>query len=372
MMPTKIAYIGVNNSFAAKLAEKGDLLQLSTDSHPLEEIMNHHTELLIFESAGISEDVFYARFLKENFENVVLFVINNGLNPQAFMGCGADDVFSQDVLIEDMIERYRFIKGIDSYRINGKPEKLESCKIPGWKRFFDIFFALSMLTLLSPFFLLIALLIRLESKGKVFYTSPRVGMGYKMFGFYKFRSMYVDADKKIESLIKNNQYLSENLQAEQINMVAEKPGSGNMLINDEGLIPEEKVSAEKQSRHNTSFFKLANDPRITRVGRFLRNTSIDELPQLVNILKGDMSVVGNRPLPLYEAELLTKDKWIERFLAPAGLTGLWQVTKRGGANKMSAEERKELDISYARNYSFWYDMKIIVKTVPAMLQHENV
>ncbi len=117
---------------------------------------------------------------------------------------------------------------------------------------------------------------------------------------------------------------------------------------------------------------MANDPRITKVGRILRNTSIDELPQFINVLKGDMSIVGNRPLPLYEAELLTSDQWAKRFLAPAGITGLWQVTKRGGANVMSADERKQLDIEYAENYSFWYDIKILLKTIPAMLQHENV
>ena len=118
--------------------------------------------------------------------------------------------------------------------------------------------------------------------------------------------------------------------------------------------------------------KLENDPRITKVGHFIRKYSIDELPQLFNILKGDMSIVGNRPLPLYEAELLTKDDYIDRFMAPAGLTGLWQVEKRGDAGKLSAEERKQLDIKYAQNYSFWMDIKIILKTITAFIQKENV
>ena len=118
--------------------------------------------------------------------------------------------------------------------------------------------------------------------------------------------------------------------------------------------------------------KLENDPRITRVGRFIRKYSIDELPQLINILKGDMSVVGNRPLPLYEAERLTSDEYIDRFMAPAGLTGLWQVEKRGDSGSMSAEERKKLDIEYARDFSFGMDFRIILKTISAFVQKENV
>jgi len=144
------------------------------------------------------------------------------------------------------------------------------------------------------------------------------------------------------------------------------------LIHDEGFISEEKVQQKKAEKRENAFFKMANDPRITKVGRILRNTSIDELPQFINVLKGDMSIVGNRPLPLYEAELLTTDQWSKRFSAPAGITGLWQVTKRGGSNVMSADERKQLDIEYADNFSFWYDIKILLKTIPAMLQHENV
>jgi lipopolysaccharide/colanic/teichoic acid biosynthesis glycosyltransferase len=104
------------------------------------------------------------------------------------------------------------------------------------------------------------------------------------------------------------------------------------------------------------------------VGRFIRKYSIDELPQLFNILKGDMSVVGNRPLPLYEAEMLTNDDSIDRFMAPSGLTGLWQVEKRGDSGKLSAQERKELDLKYGREFSFALDMKILLKTLTAFVQ----
>ena len=120
-----------------------------------------------------------------------------------------------------------------------------------------------------------------------------------------------------------------------------------------------------------SFLKVANDPRITPVGHFLRNTSLDELPQLFNVVKGDMSLVGNRPLPLYEAETLTNDDDAERFLAPAGITGLWQVTERGRAD-VSEARRKALDNEYARVRSFWYDLTLLYRTLPASVQRVNV
>lgn len=119
------------------------------------------------------------------------------------------------------------------------------------------------------------------------------------------------------------------------------------------------------------FFKIRNDPRITRFGKFLRNTSLDELPQLLNVLKGDMSLVGNRPLPLYEAKTLTTDHHAERFNAPAGITGLWQISKRG-QKEMSVEERIALDIDYARRNSFVHDLQIILKTPKALMQKDNV
>ncbi|MNS71546.1 UDP-glucose:undecaprenyl-phosphate glucose-1-phosphate transferase [compost metagenome] len=121
-----------------------------------------------------------------------------------------------------------------------------------------------------------------------------------------------------------------------------------------------------------AFFKLEKDPRVTKVGRILRKYSIDELPQLFNTLFGDMSIVGNRPLPLYEAEMLTTDDSVERFMAPAGITGLWQVEKRGDNGSMSDQERINFDIDYAKNYSVWMDVKILFKTFSAFIQKADV
>lgn len=240
-----------------------------------------------------------------------------------------------------MIKRVNFIKKTKAYKNSGniniaptrQIEPMQSIKIWRLKRFSDIILSALAILVLMPLLLLIAILIKLESRGPIFYISKRAGSGYRIFNFYKFRSMRVGADKELKNLSHLNQYAENN--------------------------------------SDTVFFKIKNDPRITRLGMFLRNTSLDELPQLFNVLKGDMSLVGNRPLPLYEAERLTKDQIAWRFLAPAGITGLWQVTKRGN-KEMSLDERIHLDMEYAMKNSFMLDMKIIFSTFPALFQKEKV
>ena len=145
-----------------------------------------------------------------------------------------------------------------------------------------------------------------------------------------------------------------------------------MLVGDDFVVAESDFNKKKEEEINNAFIKIEDDPRITKVGKFIRKFSIDELPQFFNILKGDMSIVGNRPLPLYEAEKLTADSSIDRFMAPAGLTGLWQVEERGRGGAMSAEERKQLDIIYGQTYNFLLDLKIILRTFRAFVQKGNV
>ena len=259
--------------------------------------------------------------------------------------------------------------------------EVESYRIPMWKRTFDIIFSVIAIILLSPIFLLAALAIRMESKGPILFKSKRVGTNYRIFDFLKFRSMFVDADKKLFELSKeHNQYTlaDETLEEDDILIGDDDDeqekgfGMDTMLIGDDYIVPEEDFNRQKKEENENAFVKIENDPRVTKVGRFIRKYSIDELPQLFNILKGDMSIVGNRPLPLYEAEKLTSDDSIDRFMAPAGLTGLWQVEKRGNSGAMSAEERKQLDIYYGQHYNFWMDAKIILKTVTAFIQKDNI
>lgn len=203
-----------------------------------------------------------------------------------------------------------------------------------FKRAFDILLSTLLLLLSSPLFLLIAIAIRLESKGPVFYISKRAGRGFYVFDFIKFRTMYCGSDSKVNELMHLNSY------------------------------------PQSYAVSGPLFIKINNDPRVTRVGAFLRRLSLDELPQLINVLKGDMSIVGNRPLPLYEAAALTTDQWAKRFMAPAGITGLWQI-KKNRKQDMSSEERISLDCDYAEKSNFLYDLWIMAHTPSALIQHVN-
>ncbi len=252
-------------------------------------------------------------------------------------------------------------------------------KIPLIKRVFDIVVSSVAILLLSPILLVTTLAIIIESKGDIIYKSKRVGTNYRIFDFLKFRSMYIGADKALKELKHLNQYDDKKEETEEFNTdcpLCTKLAEGehcSPILYIKGLkICEHWYIEQKRLQDSSTFTKIKNDPRVTKVGNFIRNSSIDELPQLFNVLKGDMSIVGNRPLPLYEAELLTSDDWSARFMGPAGITGLWQVELRGKKGIMSEEERKALDNKYAETYSFLGDIKLILRTIPVLFQKGNV
>ncbi len=255
------------------------------------------------------------------------------------------------------------IAQIDLSQVEDKP-------LPIWKRAFDLIVTGGLVLAISPLFLLVALAIKIDSKGPVFYASKRAGRGFRVFDFYKFRSMKVNADQQVKSMKGMNQY--QNEEEEVLQFLSPTLGEDStFLIGDDEHLTEEEFITRKREKSKNTFFKVKDDPRITRVGRFIRSTSIDELPQLFNVLKGDMSLVGNRPLPLYEAEKLTTDDHVLRFLAPAGITGYWQVNGRGKAS-VSEDDRKYLDVYYALHYNLRLDLEILWKTIPAALQEANV
>lgn len=344
---------------------------------------NMHPDLILCEKIlkgmnGFELFNYYKNILKEKGIPYVLVDQHFGnYTKRLYLKEKVTDIYQKPLDPQMVIERIPFLKNIEESRKN-KLVKLSQkpYRIPLAKRIFDIVFASVALIVVSPILLAAAIAIKLESPGPIFYKSKRVGTGYRIFDFYKLRSMYTDADRRLKEYLHMNQYKIDSSQTTPNDNLPKQPkskfASSVVLIHKDGTpLTEEEYKELKKQMSAGTFFKLKDDPRVTKVGAFLRNTSIDELPQLINVLKGDMSIVGNRPLPLYEAEQLTSDDWSERFLAPAGITGLWQVEKRGKSD-MSEEERKALDNQYARNFSFWNDIKIILKTIPALFQKENV
>jgi lipopolysaccharide/colanic/teichoic acid biosynthesis glycosyltransferase len=270
--------------------------------------------------------------------SIPLIVVSDNLDKETkkiVLKNGADDCFSSTIHPEGFAYWIDFLKRFKKFQKENTAAEpgVYGYKTSATKRAFDILVSGVALLFAFPIMLIIAIAIKIESRGPIFYISKRAGSGYKIFNFLKFRSMRVGADKELAKLAHLNQYNSDPAHA------------GTKSV----------------------FFKLQDDPRITRLGKFLRNTSLDELPQLINVLRGDMSIVGNRPLPLYEAQQLTKEQCAMRFMTAAGITGLWQVTKRGKKD-LSEEERIELDVQYAKNNSFSKDMSLILKTLPALTQ----
>jgi exopolysaccharide biosynthesis polyprenyl glycosylphosphotransferase len=198
--------------------------------------------------------------------------------------------------------------------------------LDGWpilaKRVIDVVVSCLLLALLSPLLAIVALAIKCTSDGPALFLQERIGLNKRRFRIYKFRTMVLDAEKMLPEL-------------EILNEVA-------------GPV-----------------FKIRNDPRMTRVGRFFRRTSIDELPQLFNVVKGDMSLVGPRPLPVRDYEGFNEDWQRRRFSIRPGITCLWQVN---GRSSISFEQWMQLDLQYMDHWSLWLDLKILALTVPAVLK----
>ena len=193
------------------------------------------------------------------------------------------------------------------------------------KRTMDLVASLCAIVFLLPLFAIVAVGIKLTSKGPVLFKQKRLGKYGRHYSIYKFRTMHLDGDDKLQSLL------------------ASCP-----------------ISRENWNKYQ----KLENDPRITRLGSFLRRSSIDELPQLINVVRGEMSLVGHRPILPEQKAMYGKDNILHYIRSRPGLTGLWQIS---GRNSLPFERRAELDVEYSKRWSFLLDLKILVKTIPALL-----
>jgi exopolysaccharide biosynthesis polyprenyl glycosylphosphotransferase len=220
---------------------------------------------------------------------------------------------------ELLVQRGEYVPGQGAPLFELRPPVLT-----GWdwavKRGFDLVVSALVALIGLPVWALVALAIKLDSRGPILFVDRRVGVGEREFGMLKFRTMVADAP---------------------------------------GLQPELEVENEAGG----ALFKIRDDPRVTRIGRFLRRFSLDEIPQVVNVLKGEMSLVGPRPLPLRDYQLL--EAWHRRrYAVLPGMTGLWQISGRSG---LTFDDLVRLDFTYLENWSIWLDISIIVKTIPAVI-----
>lgn len=198
------------------------------------------------------------------------------------------------------------------------------------KRSFDILFSLAALLTLLPLMLLLAFLVKWSSKGPIFFSQERLGRGGKPFRCYKFRSMYVDASQKLATLLESHEEYQREWEQKQ---------------------------------------KLRHDPRVTPLGQFLRKSCLDELPQFWNVLKGDLSIVGPRPVVQEELQRHFTPEQANKILSVRpGLTGLWQTS---GRNDLSYQERLFLEESYVDSHTLWLDLWLIAKTIPCMLSQRG-
>ena len=403
-----VVYLGNNPKTQERLKYiPGQLVRVTNAYKDAAQICTPHVAnehfIVFFERNVRNEDITAITYLRKKCHNVYIILITDTMSDEEreiYMKCGINDTIVNAASVTELNKKIQFISDRENILFDNEAPKhtILRFQIPIWKRMFDIVFSALAIVILSPIFIITAIAIRLESPGPILFKSKRVGTNYTIFDFLKFRSMYIDAEERLKELSKDhNQYaaassddnhkeeednktitapLGEKAEQDMIDMGMESmmmiSDEEVMLVGDDFVMAESDFNKQKQEDIDNAFVKIENDPRMTKVGRFIRKYSIDELPQLFNILKGDMSIVGNRPLPLYEAEKLTADSSIDRFMAPAGLTGLWQVEERGKGGNMSAEERKQLDITYGQTYSFMLDMKIIFRTLTAFVQKENV
>lgn len=305
-----------------------DLFERIKKSHVL------FTFIPFFTNSPINWNPFFEKFKKIYSENkeLIFLVDAKAVSPTdlaKILAVFRPYVFSIYLLYEtedpfqiNKLSAESLIKGYNIIEISGGLLYILNLKI---KRLIDVILSILLMPFFAIIFLICAILIRIESRGPIIFSQERVGKDGRLFRIYKFRTMYINSDD---------------------------------------ILKEELLRDPELRNEWENFRKLKRDPRITRVGRILRRLSLDELPQIVNVLKGEMSLVGPRPITLEEL-----DKYYQKFaslykLVPPGLTGLWQVS---GRNEIAYDTRVKLDVYYILNWSLLLDLYILLKTIPAVI-----
>ncbi len=305
-----ISYIKGNKFLGFKI-KKIFLLRGSNNSSLFKEILNYQDEGIYIVS--------FSKYWNKNIQELLRIIQSTG--KKVWFIPNVESLALLNAEIYPLLHKNIFILSIKN-NLNSSLNKF-------LKRVFDIIISLILLVLFSPIFIILMILIKLTSKGPIFYIHERVGEKGKTIKVIKFRTMYVDAQERLEKLLSENNKLKEEWLKNR---------------------------------------KLKKDPRITKIGKFLRQTSLDELPQLFNVLKGDMSLVGPRPVTQEELEEFYKEYKYFYYMVKPGITGLWQTS---GRNDISYLERVKLDIWYILNWSFWLDLIILIRTIKTVLSKKG-
>jgi len=348
----KILHVGADPEFNSPIKFDNYLVDIITIDNPFSVcqwvISNGLPDGIVCDKSIAEDDAFsFHQFWIDQFDiqsNIPFIILDEERNQNTIekaVQLKIDDVYTKPVGAETLLSRILFLKKIKPLAELDSSNKTTAkwYQITFFKRTFDLILASLGLLISSPLLLIIVLAIKIESRGKIYSISQRVGTGFKLFNLYNLRSRYSNPDKRSQELSHLNQYLKEAHQA----------------------------NTEKSNE---------NDPRLTKVGFIIHKTGVDKWLQLINVLKGDLSLVGNRPIRLFEAELLTVSDWYDRINGPAGMTGLWRIKTHRNYRSLPAEDRKFLDNRYSkiaiRKYPFWKDLLIILRTIPALVQKKNV
>ena len=311
-------YIGTNRIIIDHLSKitGGMFVAVSSSQKAakvIDGIRERYNISILYEQTDVREaDCIEISYLRKRYPRVYITLITEALkaeNRKNYLQAGVNNTLPPHAEEESIQRMNVYLRARKESKLKEFSEThrkvLNTFRLPLWKRTFDVLFAGTAVIILSPLLIGTAVAIRLESKGKIIYKSQRVGSNYQIFNFLKFRSMYTNADKRLKELNALNQYQIEEVESSDEgpeirfdDLTGASDEEENLLISDDFVISEEDFIKQKEKMLQNTFVKIENDPRVTRVGRFIRKYSIDELPQLFNILKGDMSIVGNRPLPL--------------------------------------------------------------------------